>query len=111
MLPSTTANIIRLPFEHVGAFIDRESEIRSYKDSVFLSPQRIREPLRHKDVDFAAIPGDGSAVRYKVRRGDVLGSIAARYKVTVQQLKSWNGISGHMIREGQTLLIYGKSRS
>ncbi len=112
LLPSTTANVIRLPFEHVGAFIDREAEIRSYKDSVFLSPQRIREPLRHKDVDFAAIPGDGSAVRYKVRRGDVLGSIAARYKVTVQQLKMWNGISGHMIREGQTLLIYGgKSRS
>ena len=113
LLPSTTSNIIRLPFEHVGAFIDRETEIRTYKDSLFLSPQRIREPLKHKDVAFAdAIPGSGNAIKYKVRQGDVLGSIASRYKVTVKQLKMWNGISGHMIRVGQTLLIYsGKSQS
>lgn len=114
LLPSTTANVIRLPFEHVGAFIDREAEIRSYKDTVFLSPQRFREPLMRKEASpsYAAVPGDGSAIRYKVRQGDVLGSIASRYKVTVQQLKLWNGISGHMIRVGQTLLIYsGKSSS
>lgn len=111
LLPSPSGNIIRLPFEHVGAFIDRENEIRSYKDSVFLSPQRIREPLMHKEVAFTT-PGNGNAIRYKVRQGDVLGSIASRYKVTVQQLKAWNGISGHMIRVGQTLLIYsGKSHS
>ena len=65
----------------------------------------------HKEVAFAT-PGNGNAIRYKVRQGDVLGSIASRYKVTVQQLKAWNGISGHMIRVGQTLLIYsGKSHS
>ena len=47
-------------------------------------------------------------MRYKVRSGDVLGSIAKRYHVTVEQLRQWNGIRGNMIKAGQTLLIYSK---
>lgn len=42
---------------------------------------------------------------YKVRSGDVLGSIAQRHGVTVTQLKSWNNLSSNLIRVGQTLRI------
>lgn len=42
---------------------------------------------------------------YKVRSGDVLGSIAQRHGVTVTQLKSWNNLSSNLIRVGQTLKI------
>ena len=59
-------------------------------------------------MPYYTVQGGGNAVRYKVRSGDVLGSIAKRYHVTVEQLRQWNGIRGNMIKAGQTLLIYSK---
>ena len=47
-------------------------------------------------------------VVYKVRRGDVLGSIAIKHKVSVAQIKKWNNLRSNMIREGQLLKIYSK---
>lgn len=45
---------------------------------------------------------------YKVRRGDVLGSIAIRHRVTVSEIKRWNNLKSNMIREGQRLTIYSR---
>jgi membrane-bound lytic murein transglycosylase D len=45
---------------------------------------------------------------YKVRSGDVLGSIAIRHGVKVADLKKWNAISGTTIRVGQRLNIWLK---
>jgi membrane-bound lytic murein transglycosylase D len=47
-------------------------------------------------------------VVYKVKRGDVLGSIAMKHRVTVAQIKKWNNLQSNMIREGQLLKIYTK---
>ncbi|WBL41641.1 LysM peptidoglycan-binding domain-containing protein [Algoriphagus halophytocola] len=46
-----------------------------------------------------------NAVTYRVRSGDVLGSIARRYGVRVSDLKYWNNLSSNLIRVGQTLRI------
>jgi LysM repeat protein/lysophospholipase L1-like esterase len=54
----------------------------------------------------AALAGTGNRMVYTVRSGDVLGSIAERYGVTVAQLQAWNGLSGTLIRVGQPLTIY-----
>ncbi len=45
-------------------------------------------------------------VVYRVRRGDVLGTIAQRHKVRLSDLKAWNNIRGSMIRVGQRLNIW-----
>lgn len=45
---------------------------------------------------------------YKVRRGDVLGSIAMRHRVSVSDLKKWNKLRGTTIHVGQRLNIYPK---
>ena len=42
---------------------------------------------------------------HRVRRGDTLSSIARRYGVSVQNLKSWNGLSSNTIKPGQTLTV------
>lgn len=47
---------------------------------------------------------------YKVRSGDVLGSIASRHGVSVTQIKSWNNLHSNLIRVGQELVI-NSSRS
>jgi membrane-bound lytic murein transglycosylase D len=50
-------------------------------------------------------------VVYRVKYGDVLGSIAMRHKVRVDDLRKWNHLRGNMIRTGQRLSIWvGPSR-
>ncbi|CAN5434732.1 lytic transglycosylase domain-containing protein [soil metagenome] len=43
---------------------------------------------------------------YRVKNGDVLGGIAMRHRVRVDDLRKWNHIRGNMIRTGQRLNIY-----
>lgn len=45
---------------------------------------------------------------YKVRSGDVLGSIAMRHRVRVSDLKKWNNLRSDVIRSGQRLNIWVK---
>jgi membrane-bound lytic murein transglycosylase D len=45
-------------------------------------------------------------MEYKVRSGDVLGSIATKHKVRVSDIKKWNNLNSDMIRVGQTLKIW-----
>jgi membrane-bound lytic murein transglycosylase D len=45
---------------------------------------------------------------YKVRSGDVLGSIALRYHVRVSDIKKWNNLTSNTIRVGQRLNIWLK---
>lgn len=43
---------------------------------------------------------------YRVRSGDVLGTIARRYHVRVSDIKKWNNLRSNMIRIGQRLAIW-----
>lgn len=43
---------------------------------------------------------------YRVRSGDVLGTIAQKHKVRVTDIRAWNNIRGSMIRVGQRITIY-----
>ena len=45
------------------------------------------------------------AVQYTVKRGDTLSKIAQAHDVTVDDLRSWNGISGDLIEVGQMIEI------
>jgi membrane-bound lytic murein transglycosylase D len=46
---------------------------------------------------------------YRVRRGDVLGSIAMRHNIKVNDLKRWNNLRGNTIHVGQRLNIFPKN--
>lgn len=45
-------------------------------------------------------------VVYTIKSGDNLGSIAAKYKVSVDDIKKWNGLTSNNIVAGKTLVIY-----
>jgi membrane-bound lytic murein transglycosylase D len=54
-------------------------------------------------------PEDGAdkgRVRYRVRPGDTLSAIAARYGTTVEEIKTWNNLSSSRIAAGGLLTIY-----
>src|SRR5690606_7476608 len=73
---------------------------------------RIGQRLRiHADGGSVAggavvVSADGQQVTYTVRSGDTLSSIARTLKVPLTSLRSWNNISGTMIRPGQRLVAY-----
>ncbi|MGL1887199.1 MAG: transglycosylase SLT domain-containing protein [Reichenbachiella sp.] len=64
-----------------------------------------------KELEYMARNNPGSIygrerVIYKVRSGDVLGSIAERHHVRLSDLKKWNNLTSNMIRVGQRLNIW-----
>jgi membrane-bound lytic murein transglycosylase D len=64
-----------------------------------------------KELELLAKTTEGSTygrdrVVYKVRSGDVLGSIAIRYNVRVADIKKWNNLRSNTIRTGQRLSIW-----
>lgn len=66
-----------------------------------------------KELEMLARNSAGSTygrdrIVYKVRSGDVLGSIAIRHHVRVSDLKKWNNLSSNTIRIGQRLNIWLK---
>jgi len=47
-----------------------------------------------------------------VRRGETLSGIGKRYRVTVSQLRSWNGLRSNNLRVGQVLRLRpGRTRA
>lgn len=48
----------------------------------------------------------GRATRYKVRKGDSLYTVAKRFNIEMQHLKSWNPRTGKALKPGQTLIVY-----
>jgi len=49
-------------------------------------------------------------IYYTVRKGDSLGKIAQKYKVSVSQLKKWNKLKRDRINVGQKLVIIRKQK-
>jgi membrane-bound lytic murein transglycosylase D len=49
---------------------------------------------------------DTDKIFYRVKKGDLLASIANEYNVTIKQLKKWNSIKGSKLKKGQRLKIY-----
>lgn len=62
-------------------------------------------PFRPEVSRAGAQPGT-HLVHYRVRGGDSLGSIARRYRVSVAQLRRWNGLSHTQVQAGQVLSVH-----
>jgi membrane-bound lytic murein transglycosylase D len=69
-----------------------------------------------KELEVLAKNTEGSTfgrdrIVYKVRNGDVLGSIAIRHGVRVADVKKWNNLRGNTIHVGQRLNIWSRTSS
>ena len=89
-----------LPFNQLGAYIDNRDTIPLHRAAELVANRAEVQPAQYNPSS------DGRVTYYKVRSGDTLGGIAARYHCTVNQIKRWNGLRGSMIRIGQRLKIY-----
>jgi len=81
--------------------IDTNSE----KAPVLLASTKIQKEVPASAP--AAPPASAPETKtYLVQRGDNLIQIAAKYHVTVAQLKEWNNLSGSSIKSNQKLVVY-----
>jgi len=53
----------------------------------------------------------GKLVRYHVRRGDTLETIADQFDVSVPELKKWNRLRGNRVARGMSLRVYPGGRT
>ncbi|MDR1983696.1 MAG: transglycosylase SLT domain-containing protein [Prevotellaceae bacterium] len=94
-----------LPHTYTIPFIDNENLIYSYNDSVYFNPKVLAAPAQY------SVPaGSGKQIVHIVKKGETVGGIAQKYKVSSSNLRYWNNIgNNNLIRIGQKLVIYRKS--
>lgn len=99
IIPQTKEGLpLILPVEKVGIFLSNQESIYE------LDKPKVNEAYANQ----GEIMKDVRRV-HKVRRGETLGGIAAKYRVRLSDLRDWNGIRGNLIREGQNLVYYSRS--
>lgn len=99
VIPATNKNYtLILPANRVTDYITRQDSIFA-KDSVYL-----KEYLNPGTV--AKKMTETTTIYYRVKKGDTLGAIAKRYRVTTKQLMTWNRLkSANRLSIGQRLRI------
>ena len=84
-------------FDDIGRQLEmRQSELEAEKNKARIDSLR-KQQARAEEKTV-----------YRIKRGDTLGGIAARYHVKVSDIRKWNNLRSDMIREGKTLIIYRK---
>ncbi|MDE6878867.1 MAG: transglycosylase SLT domain-containing protein [Odoribacter sp.] len=101
---------LKLPYNHVATFIDRQDTIFAYnRKKYFDDSDRVANPNDQfrRYAHASSISGDKARLVYTVRSGDVPGTIAAKFNVSLNDLKYWNNLNRRMtIRVGQKLVVY-----
>jgi membrane-bound lytic murein transglycosylase D len=100
VLPDGRDHVIRIPFSAKG-------ELEKNRFAILDSATKANKPK----VEALARNGAGNTlgremIVYRVKSGDVLGAIANRHGVRLEDVKKWNNLSSNMIRSGQRLNIW-----
>jgi membrane-bound lytic murein transglycosylase D len=92
---------LTLPSTQAIKYIELQDTIHA-KDSVYLA-----QYLKTSTTPAGKAQFNISSVTHRVKSGEVLGSIAKKYGVTVSQIMKWNNLkSANKLRVGQVLEIY-----
>lgn len=93
--------MLRLPLTVVGTFVNNEEAIYAFA----------QEEQEEAEKPLPELIEQQDKIRYRVKSGDFLGKIADRYGVTINQVKTWNGMRSNVLKAGQNLIIYPKKTS
>lgn len=89
--------------QRTGMSIGALRAVNELESGTLLQPGDILRVAQAKDPDEAA---HKRRIEYEIRRGDSLAAIARRHRVSIEDLRRWNGLNGDGIRAGETLTLY-----
>jgi membrane-bound lytic murein transglycosylase D len=95
---------LTLPVNYSSFFMQKLNEIACYKADELINNRR-SEIESFKSTSSVKLGSSKNVTYHKVKKGETLGGIAAKYHVTVTDLKKWNNIKGSKIKIGQHLKI------
>jgi membrane-bound lytic murein transglycosylase D len=87
---------LRLPEQYIDSFIVHEKEVYEFKTKKGIDRAKLEEEM--KKVSDRSV--------HIVKSGESLGSIANKYRISVNQLKTWNKLKSTTIHPGQKLIVY-----
>ena len=87
---------LRLRNEYINSFIDNEEKLYDFKTKKGIDREKLEEEM--KKVSDRSV--------HIVKSGESLGSIAKKYRISVNQLKTWNDLKSTTIYPGQKLIVY-----
>lgn len=90
-------NSLRLPEDKIRDFIISGDSIYNYDREKYFSEEKVKVIKNQATNSF---------VTHRIRSGETLSTIARRYRVTVTELKQWNGLRSSNIVAGKTLKIF-----
>ena len=104
IIPGGKEYALCLPMTISGAYIDQQDTILAYQAKELIHNRRAEIDLMQKTGLHGGYSVNG-VTYYKIKEGDTLGGIAAKFRVSVKRLKAFNGLTSDMIRAGKTLKI------
>ncbi|MBF4487925.1 LysM peptidoglycan-binding domain-containing protein [Flavobacterium sp. CSZ] len=102
---------LRLPKDKIATFVSNEDKIYDYvayqsRNKTMPTQLALKvTPKAKAKLERTIEPVDTDLKWYKVRKGDNLGAIAARYNVNVIDLKKWNNLKTNSVALGRNLKI------
>jgi len=105
------AHYLRLPKDKIATFVSNEDKIYDYvayqsRNKTMPTQLALKvTPKAKAKLERTIEPADTDVKWYKVRKGDNLGAIAARYNVNVIDLKKWNNLKTNSVALGRNLKI------
>lgn len=104
IIPGGKEYALCLPIQLSGGYIDQQDSIVAYNAKELIHNRRAEIDLMQRTSIHGGYTVNG-VTYYKIKAGDTLSGIAAKFRVSVKQLKAWNGLKSDVIREGKTLRI------
>lgn len=89
---------LRLPYNFTSDFVQQEDSVYTFMADSLFNPVMVSTVKEQAKTS--------STITYVVKKGDYLGRIASRYRVSVAQLKRWNNLRSDNIKVGQRLYIH-----
>ena len=107
---------IRLPLDKIAKFTSNERKIYAYLayeknynpiKNTLETIDPIEEAIVEERTVRKAIVKPSAIAYHTVKKGESLGKIAARYDLSVAELKQLNGLRGNIVQAGKKLTIKG----
>ena len=91
-----------LPAKQMYAYISNSDKIKNHNSSIYLTN---RKQTLINEFDGTAINGPVKNTYYKIKKGDTLGSIARRNRISVVSLQRLNGMKTTRLSVGKNLIV------